>query len=92
MKTHANQLRAILAAVMMLIVTLPSLAYDFEVNNIYYNVINETSKTVEVTSGDNKYSGSITIPPSVSHNGISYSVTKIGDEAFINSPKVRLLN
>ena len=82
MKTLTNQLRAILAAVIMLITTLPALAYDFEVNGIYYNVIDETSKTVEVTSGDNKYSGSITIPTSVTHNGISYSVTEIGEEAF----------
>ena len=82
MKTLTNQLRAILATMLMLITTLPALAQDFEVNGIYYNVIDETAKTVEVTRGDNKYSGSITIPPSVSHNGISYSVTEIGKEAF----------
>ena len=82
MGTLANQLRAILAAVLMLIVTFPSLAYDFEVNNIYYNILDKTSKTVEVTDGDNEYSGSITIPPSASHNGISYSVTSIDNWAF----------
>ena len=82
MKTLTNQLRAILATVMMLIATLPALAYDFEVNGIYYNVLDETAKTVEVTYRDNKYSGSITIPHSVTHNGISYSVTEIGKEAF----------
>ena len=77
MKTLTNQLRAILAVVIMLIATLPALAYDFEVNGIYYNVLDETAKTVEVTSGDNVYSGSITIPPSVTHNAVSYSVTSI---------------
>ena len=82
MKTLTNQLRAILATVMMLIATLPALAYDFEVNGIYYNVLDETAKTVEVTYGDNKYSGTITISPSVTYNGITYSVTKIGEVAF----------
>ena len=82
MKTLTNQLRAILAAVIMLITSLPALAYDFVDNGFYYNVIDETAKTVEVTSGDNEYSGSITIPPSVTYKGISYSVTSIGDGAF----------
>ena len=82
MKTPTNQLRVILAAVLMLIATFPALAYDFKVGDIYYNVIDETSKTVEVTYGDNKYSGSITIFPSVTYNGITYSVTKIGEVAF----------
>lgn len=82
MKTPTNQLRAILAAVIMLITTLPALAQDFEVNGIYYNIIDETSKTVEVTSGENKYSDSITIPSSVTYKGISYSVTQIGYASF----------
>ena len=82
MKTLTNQLRAILAAVLMLIATFPALAYDFKVGDIYYNVIDETAKTVEVTYGDNKYSGTITISPSVTYNGITYSVTYIGWEAF----------
>ena len=83
MKTPTNQLRAILAAMLMLIATLPALAYDFEIGDIYYNVLNGTDKhVVTVTSGDNEYSGSITIPPSVTHNAISYSVTEIGRGAF----------
>ncbi len=82
METSTNQLRAILAAVLRFIVALPSFAYDFEVNCIFYTVLDETAKTVEVTFGDNRYSGPITIPPSVSHNGISYSVTSIGKKAF----------
>ena len=82
MKTPTNQLRVILAAVLMLIATFPALAYDFKVGDIYYNVKDETAKTVEVTYGDNKYSGTITISPSVTYNGITYSVTYIGWAAF----------
>ena len=82
MKTPTNQLRAIFAAMIMLIATLPSFAHGFEVDGIYYHVLNETVKSVEVTYGENEYSGSITIPSSVTYKGISYSVTQIGYASF----------
>ena len=36
-------------------------AYDVEVDGIYYNLISKVN-AAEVTKGDEKYSGSITIP------------------------------
>ena len=51
------------------------------INGIYYNFDSE-SKTAEVTSNPNKYSGSVVIPEKVKHEGTEYSVTSIGDEAF----------
>ena len=69
---------------MMLIGWLPSLAHDFEVDGIYYDKIN--SSKVEVTyKGDsydsysNEYNGSVVIPSSVNYEGITYSVTSIGE-------------
>lgn len=62
-------------------------SYDFVVNGIYYNVMG--SNTVKVTCKDsdyNSYSGSVTIPSSVTYNGRTYQVTAIGDYAFKNSP------
>ncbi|MGN0212351.1 MAG: leucine-rich repeat domain-containing protein [Muribaculaceae bacterium] len=63
-------------------------AYDFEVNGIFYNK-NVDGTTVSVTyEGDwasyseNEYSGSVTIPASVTYSGKTYSVTSIGEEAF----------
>ncbi len=57
--------------------------YDFVRNNIYYIVTSAENKTVEVTQSDNhSYSGDIVIPPSVTYMGITYTVTKIGDNAF----------
>ena len=57
--------------------------YDFEYDNIYYNITGEN--TVEVTC-DNEdggsYSGSVTIPSTVTYNGTTYTVTEIGSEAF----------
>ena len=81
--------RAIVAIAMMLIGWLPSLAHDFEVDGIYYELINKTNKTVAVTyKGEdsydypNEYAGNIVIPSSVKYNGTTYSVTSIGDDAF----------
>ena len=61
-------------------------AYHCCVNGIYYNL---DSKTAEVTSlyflsDDNQsaYTGSVTIPSSITYEGTSYSVTRIGDLAF----------
>ena len=57
-------------------------AHDFEAGGIYYNILSSTEKTVEVTSGTNKYTGSVVIPESVTYNGTTYSVTSIGTSAF----------
>ena len=54
--------------------------------------LNSSAKTAEVQSSSNKYSGDLKIPETVEYNGVTYNVTSIGERAFINSPKVRLLN
>lgn len=61
-------------------------AHDFEVDGIFYNILDNNS--VEVSyKGDlmpdyNAYSGEITIPEIVTYNGITYSVTSIGSWTF----------
>ena len=60
-------------------------AYDFQSGDLYYNITNNVAPyTVEVTSGID-YSGDITIPSSVTYNGITYAVTSIGSYAFYHS-------
>ena len=66
-------------------------AHDFEVNGIYYNY--RYSSQVEVThrgslvdSYFNEYNGEVTIPETVTYNGTTYSVTRIGDHAFYQCP------
>ena len=51
--------------------------------DIYYNVIDNTN-TVEVSSNYYKYSGTIIIPSSVINDSITYSVVRIGMNAFFN--------
>ena len=80
-----------LFAVLLLLCSTVAMAHDFEVDGIYYNIINESDKTVEVTykgnsydSYSDEYTGTVSIPESVTYNGNNYSVTSIGDEAFEN--------
>ena len=54
-------------------------AYDVEVDGIYYDI---SGTTVTVTSDDNKYSGDIVIPESITYNASKYPVTSIGELAF----------
>ena len=56
-------------------------AYDVKVDGIYYNLISK-GNVAEVTYGDNKYEGDITIPSSINVNEVEYSVTSIGRSAF----------
>ena len=57
------------------------LFYDFFKNGFYYTITG--SNTVEVATGaTDSYSGSVTVPSSVSYNGTTYQVTGIGDGAF----------
>ena len=57
-------------------------AYDFESNGIYYYILSEEDKTVEVTKGDNKYTGDVVIPAMVTYAENIYSVISIGYDAF----------
>ena len=50
-----------------------------EVDGIYYDI---SGTTATVKSGDNKYSGDIVIPESITYEHSKYSVTSIGDWAF----------
>ena len=54
-----------------------------EIDGIYYNLITKV-KLAEVTSNPNKYAGRVVIPESFTYNGVNYSVTNIGGEAFRN--------
>ena len=56
-------------------------AYDVKVDGIYYNLIPKL-KIAEVTNGDYKYVGDITIPSSIKVNDTEYSVTSVGNSAF----------
>ena len=69
--------------ILSVIFSISASAYDVEVDGIYYNLVSK-GKIAEVTEGDGKYSGSITIPSSIKVNDAKYTVTSIGESAFQN--------
>lgn len=64
-------------------------AADFEVDGIYYNILTENTCAVTF-AGDtynsvaDEYEGDVTIPATVSNDGIEYNITTIGSRAFTN--------
>ena len=72
--------RISLIAMFLIVTRLVSLAYDFEVDGIAYNILSDTE--VEVTKKDNRYEGQVVIPSTVVYEGKTYSVTSIGHNAF----------
>lgn len=62
------------------------MAYDFKVDDIYYNITDKVNYNVGVTyktqSAPGSYSGDIIIPETVEYNGTIYNVTSIEQSAF----------
>ena len=62
-------------------------AYDFVEPGFYLNITG--SNTVEITYNNsnpdyNSYTGNVSIPATITHNGTTYTVTAIGNYAFRN--------
>ena len=69
-------------------------AHDFEQDGIFYKIL--TSDQVGVAANDSlgneltgTYSGNLFIPASIVHNGVSYRVTAITDDAFFKCVDLR---
>ena len=71
-----------LMTVTVLLCSATANAYDIEVDGIYYNILSHVDFTVEVTDGDNKYTGDVVIPSTFTYKSRTLSVTSIGMEAF----------
>ena len=61
------------------------MSYSFEVDGIYYNITSTGQVEVTYATADyNTYSGVVNIPEQVTYNGMTYTVTAIGNNAFKN--------
>ena len=76
-KSNITMKKNILLFVFALLPLMAS-AYDAEIDGIYY----ELSGTEATLRNAANYTGSVTIPATVTYGGVTYSVTKIGDNAF----------
>ena len=75
-------------SLMLLALLLPATAsaYDFEVDGIYYEILSDNQVAVTHQGLDDdpipSYTGTVTIPETVTYEGTTYSVTSIGNYAF----------
>ena len=76
-----NSLRALFLSLAVLL-SLPMLAAQVEIDGIRYNLNAETKQATVIKKSSGGYSGKVVIPESVEFKGISHSVTSIGEEAF----------
>lgn len=61
----------------------PSYIYDFEEDGIYYKITTGGKVSVcSETTAFNSYSGKVTIPATVTHEGVTYMVSGIQENAF----------
>ena len=83
-----QKLQKLLIAIAGLLISANAFAYDFEKDEIYYNILSETDRTVAVTycyysnGCYNYFSGNLIIPAKVIYNGKTYTVTSIGSHAY----------
>ena len=75
-------IKQLLITIAVLLCSATASAYDFEVDGIYYNILSISDLTVQVTAGENKYSGEVIIPSTVSYKSKTLTVTSIGGYAF----------
>ena len=66
-------------------------AYDAKINGIYYN-FSGSEATVTYATNYNSYSGTVSIPSSISYNKITYIVTSIGNYAFNKCSNLSSIN
>ena len=76
-----NSLRALFLSLAVLL-SLPMLAAQVEIDGINYDLISKTKQATVIQKSGGEYSGKVVIPESVEHEGAAYSVTSIGDLAF----------
>ena len=89
MKNLNLSLRFALLLLLLLGTASSALAAYFIVDGIHYNITGYN--TVEVTSGGS-YTGSVTIPSSVIYGSYTYSVTGIGEWAFLYCTSLTSVN
>ena len=69
----------VLLAILLTNIGLRAANYDFKDNGVYYKI---NGTTVSVTAGDTKYSGTVTIPETITNSGTTYTVTSIASNCF----------
>ena len=75
-------IKLFLTTIALLLCSVMANAYDFEVDGMYYNLLSATDLTVEVTEGENEYSGEVIIPSTITYQSRTLAVVGISSWAF----------
>lgn len=91
-------MKKLLSFIACVLTSITMQGHDFEVNGIFYNILSTTSEDptlkVEVTyeggsyDAYDEYSGTVVIPETVRYGGNTYTVTRIGSDAFRDCKKL----
>ena len=91
--------KSFLLTVIGLLCSVSVTAHDFEMDSIYYKILDAEKQTVEVSfrgdypsSYENDYEGEVVIPSMVTYEGISYSVIGVGDHAFYSCKNLTVIS
>src|ERR1035437_9304352 len=83
---NTDYMRKTLLLFTVLLFGLQGWAYDFTSGGLVFNITSASAPyQVSVANQDAPYYGAISIPSTVTYNGITYSVTSIGTYAFYES-------
>ena len=69
-------------AVLAVFLSLPMMAVEVEIDGINYELVAKIKEASVIAKSSDLYSGDIIVPESVEYEGVTYSVTSIGDYAF----------
>lgn len=79
----------ILALLMFVSFAFSAFAYDFEVGDFQYNIINLSDRTAEIVGTTNYECEQVNIPSEVIFNGIGIHVTSIGQKVFSENKNLK---
>lgn len=65
-----------------------AIAYDFEIDSIYYMFVDDGVAVTKRDQSYNSYHGDVVVPETVTYNGVTYTVTAVDNHAFYNSSEL----
>lgn len=75
----------------MLCASFSASAYDFEVDGLYYDIVNIASLTVKVVGCNEEINGELTIPSTVNFSNRELTVIEVADESFKGNVQITSL-
>ena len=78
--------KTVLCAIVSYLLMQNAIANDFGVGNWIYDIISNSELTVRIVGMTSSMSGTVDIPSSVTYNGVTFTVTEIGNKGSFYNP------